>query len=60
MIEVKEMMTLKRKNSDLLYMIAYIENGKARIVPFDVDSKIDGAKRSWVKLENVWKIYELQ
>lgn len=55
---VRELEVLRRKGTNLLYLVCYIEDGKVRLIPYDVDSKNDGARRCLVKLENIFKNFE--
>ena len=60
MTEVKEMMVVcRQQDTEKVYLVWSVEGGKAKLCPFDVDSKNAGARRSSISLHSFWSVYEL-
>ena len=57
--EIKELMTVRRKGSERVYLVCMVERERVRLVPYDADSVNDGARRSWKAKAGFWQAFEL-
>lgn len=54
----RECTVVRSKRLGHLYLVYLVEGDRVKLVPYDADSKADGAKRTWTGLPKFWERYE--